>query len=65
MPDPENIDQDLLLNDFVNDAVITPSVSPIPAEFPRQDFAQLFGILNKVGFNPAQNLAGSRFIESS
>jgi len=64
MPDPENIDQDFMLNDFVNDAVITPSVSPIPAKIARQGFAQLFGILNKVGFNPVQNLAGSRLIKS-
>ena len=65
MPDSEDIDQDLMLNDFINDAVITPSVSPIPAEFARQGFAQLFGILHKVGFNPVQNLAGSRLIKSS
>lgn len=65
MPDPENVDQDLVLNDFVNDAVITPPVSPIPAEIARQGFAQLFGVLNKVGLNPAQDLAGSRLIKSS
>lgn len=65
MPDPQNIDQDLVLNDFVNDAVIAPAVSPIPAEIARQGFAQFFGVLNKVGFNPAQDLAGSCFIKSS
>ena len=65
MPDPQNIDQDLALNDLVNDSIITPSVSPIPAEIARQGFAQLFGILNKVGFNPVQNLAGSRLVKSS
>ena len=37
VPDPENVDQDLVLNDLVNDAVIPPpSVPPIPAEIARQ-----------------------------
>ena len=65
MPDPQDIDQDLVLNDLVNDAIITPSVLPISAEIARQGFAQFFGILNKVSLDPVQDLAGSRLIKSS